>query len=233
MRKPSGVSSRPNPIGTLSDCMRIVLFGPPGVGKGSQASLLKDRCGMVHISTGIILRTAIREGNQVGKAAERLVKEGKLVPDAVVRRLAETAITEQGLDDFVLDGYPRTIQQAEWLSEFLAEHDAGLHSVISITTPDEVIVDRLSKRRVDRLTRENYHLDFKPPPADLAADRIIQRSDDRPEIVRHRLEQYRRRTSPVQEYYRERGLLTEINGVGTFDEVHRRILDAIGIRATA
>lgn len=203
--------------------MRTVLFGPPGVGKGSQAAFLHDRYGATHVSTGIILRTAIRQGTPIGKAAEKMVKEGKLVEDHIVRKMAEDAIEALGFDGFVLDGYPRTIPQAEWLTEFLEEHDAPLHCVISLVAPEEIIVDRLSKRRVDRVTRKNYHLDFKPPPPDIPAERIIQRADDRPEVVLRRLKQYIRDTSPVQEYYRERGLLTEIDGVGAFEEVHGRI----------
>ncbi len=207
--------------------MRIVLFGPPGVGKGSQASLLRDRRGLEHISTGIILRTAIDGETPVGFAAKRLVQEGKLVPDDLVRALAEGAMVRNGCDGFVLDGYPRTIQQAEWLSEFLDQRDAPISGVISLVVPDDIIVDRLSKRRVDRVTGENYHLDFKPPPADLPADRITQRADDQPDVIRARLEQYRTQTQPVQEYYRLHGLLSEVDGVGAFEEVHTRILAAL------
>lgn len=207
--------------------MRIVLFGPPGVGKGSQAKLLQERHGLTHISTGVILRTAIREGTDVGREAELYVQEGKLVPDAIVRKMAEDAMAARGCERFILDGYPRTIQQAEWLSEFLEKNRAPLQGVVSLVAPDEVIVDRLSKRRVDRVTRENYHLDFKPPPAHLPAERIIQRNDDRPEIILRRLEQYRKETHLVQEYYRAKGMLVEIDGVGEFEDVYTRILGAI------
>ncbi|MFT4605576.1 MAG: adenylate kinase [Rhodothermales bacterium] len=156
-----------------------------------------------------------------------MVQEGKLVADRIVRKMAEDAITDLGYDNFVLDGYPRTIPQAEWLTFFLAQNRAPLHRVISLVAAEEVIVDRLSKRRVDKLTRQNYHLDFKPPPPDIPKERIIQRSDDRPEVVLHRLKQYLQDTSPVQEYYRERGLLTEIDGVGPFEEVHNRICEVL------
>lgn len=206
--------------------MRIVLFGPPGVGKGSQARLLQDRLGLRHISTGIILRQAIRAGTEVGLAAQRYVASGKLVPGSIVRALAEDAVAEVGFDDFVLDGYPRTIEQADWLGEFLDRHDAPLHGVISLQVPDAIIVDRLSKRRVDVLTGENYHLDFKPPPADLPADRIVQREDDRAEAILKRLKVYRDQTAPVEGYYRTRGDLREIDGVGSFEEVQGRI-DAV------
>jgi adenylate kinase len=168
----------------------------------------------------------------MGLSARRLVQEGKLVPDEMVRELAEGAIVTNGCNQFVLDGYPRTIQQAQWLEEFLEGCESPLSGVISLVVPDDVIVDRLSKRRVDPTTGENYHLDFKPPPPDLPRDRIIQRDDDQPEVIRQRLEEYRRDTRPVQEFYRERGLLTEIDGVGPFEEVHDRILATLAVLET-
>jgi adenylate kinase len=189
--------------------------------------LLNDRYGIAHVSTGVLLRKAICERTDVGIAAEELVKDGKLVPDRMVRKIAEDEIKARDYDQFVLDGYPRTIPQAEWLTQFLSKHDAQLHRVISLIAPQDVIVDRLSKRRVDRLTRENYHLDFRPPPPDMPADRLVQREDDRPEVVLRRLLNYLDATSPVQEYYRERGLLSEVDGVGQFDEVHARIMAAL------
>lgn len=207
--------------------MRIVLFGPPGVGKGSQAALLHDRLGLRHISTGVILRAAIREGTAVGREAKKYVQAGLLVPGIVVRRLAEDELRACGIERFVLDGYPRTIEQAEWLAAFLAENGSALDGVLSLRVPDEIIVDRLSKRRVDPVTGENYHLDFRPPPPDLPVERVVQRSDDRPEAIRKRLRVYSDETSPVQDYYRTHGGLTEIDGVGSFEEVHERIVAAL------
>lgn len=203
--------------------MRIALFGPPGVGKGTQAKMLSERRGLRHISTGVMLREAMAAGTPLGREAARYVNAGKLVPGEVVRKLAEAAIADAGFDDFVLDGYPRTVEQAHWLNDFLNAHDAPLQAVISIQVPDEVIVDRLSKRRVDRVTGENYHLDFKPPPPDIDPDRIIQRPDDRPEAIRKRLEVYRSETLPVERIYEECGKLFRVDGVGTMEEVYRRI----------
>lgn len=207
--------------------MRIVLFGPPGVGKGSQAAMLQERLGLRHISTGVILRAAIREGTPVGTEAKKYVQAGRLVPGVVVRRLAEDQLIDCQFERYVLDGYPRTIEQADWLAEFLREHNRPLDGVLSLCVPDEIIVDRLSKRRVDPVSGENYHLDFKPPPADLPADRIVQRSDDRPEAILKRLRVYTDETSPVQDYYRRRGGLLEIDGVGSFEEVHERIVSTL------
>ena len=207
--------------------MRIVLFGPPGAGKGTQARLLEERHDLKQIATGDIIRAAMKNETPVGKEAKSYVEKGELVPDSVVRKLAEQAIADRDFDDFVLDGYPRTTQQAEWLTEFLNEHDAPLHAVPSLHVPDEVIVDRLSKRRMHKETGETYHLDHNPPPSDVDESLIIHRDDDKPETVRNRLEVYREETQPLEDYYQNRGLLVVINGVGGIDDVHHRILDAM------
>lgn len=207
--------------------MRIVLFGPPGAGKGTQARLLEERRSLKQIATGDIIREAMKNETPVGKEAKSYVEKGELVPDSVVRKLAEQAIAERDFDDFVLDGYPRTTQQAEWLTSFLDEHNVPLHAVPSLHVPDEVIVNRLSKRRVHKETGETYHLDHNPPPADVDASMIVQRDDDQPETVRNRLSVYREETQPLEDYYRERGLLVVVNGVGEIEDVHQRIVDAL------
>lgn len=209
--------------------MRIVFLGPPGIGKGTQASLLSSRRGLSHISTGVLVRAAIEAETPLGKAAERYVREGQLVPDDVMRVLAESAVAEAGYDRFVLDGYPRTVVQADWLSEFLEKHDARIDVVIRLEVPTEVIVDRLSKRRVHKVTGENYHLDFKPPPPDVDPELIIQRKDDRPEYIRKRLEVYRDETKPVVDYYRQRGMIADVDGVGAIEEVYDRIEDVLAV----
>ena len=203
--------------------MRLVLFGPPGAGKGTQAELLVERHGLKHVSTGAILRDAIDAGTPAGNEAKTFVEAGRLVPGRLVRRLAEDAVAAGGYDDFVLDGYPRTAEQAAWLTSFLDRHEAPLQAVLLIRVPPDVIVDRLSKRRVHRETGESYHLDFKPPPPDVHPDLIYQRADDQPDAIRRRIEVYFEETQPVEAYYRERGDAYEVDGTGDFEAVFARI----------
>ena len=210
--------------------MRLVIFGPPGAGKGTQAGLLEERRGLVQISTGDILREAMKNETPVGKKAKEYVENGELVPDEVVRALAENAIADEDYDDFVLDGYPRTQQQAEWLTAFLDENEISLDAVLSLDVPDDVIVRRLSRRRVHRETGETYHLDHSPPPDDVDSDLIVQRDDDQPETIRNRLSVYREETEPLEAYYEKRGTLVRVNGEGSIDEVYGRIEEVLDTR---
>jgi adenylate kinase len=208
--------------------MRIALFGPPGAGKGTQARLLSERRGLRHLSTGVIIRQAIEAETPVGQKAQPFVDAGELVPDEIMRPLAEEAIAGEDFTRFVLDGYPRTLQQAEWLTAFLEEHDAPFTAVVNLDVPDENIVERLSKRRVHKETGENFHLDAKPPPSDLDPSLIVQRPDDRSEAIRKRLAVYREETAPVRAYYERRAesSFRSIDGTGSFEEVYDR-LDAV------
>ena len=208
--------------------MRLVIFGPPGAGKGTQARLLEERRGITQISTGDILRVALEEETPLGQKAKSYVESGELVPDELVRKLAEQAIADEGYDDFVLDGYPRTQQQAEWLTEFLEEHEAPLDAVVSLEVPDEVLVRRLSRRRIHDETGETYHLDHDPPPDDVDPDLIVQRSDDEPETVRNRLAVYREETEPLASYYEKQDALVSVDGVGNIEEVFQRIERVLG-----
>lgn len=207
--------------------MRIVLFGPPGAGKGTQAKLLAERLQLAHISTGELLRAVIKEGTEVGKVAQSYIKEGKLVPSDVVRVLAEDAMASSGCDQFILDGYPRTIEQAEWLTAFLEANQATPFIVISLVVPDEFIVKRLSQRRLHADTGETYHLTFNPPPADLDPALLVQRDDDKPEAIRRRVREYHGRTEPVQEYFTVRGNYREVDGVGEVQVVYQRVLEVL------
>lgn len=210
--------------------MRLIIFGPPGAGKGTQAGLLEERRGITQISTGDILREAMSKETPLGKKAKSYVEAGELVPDELVRKLAEQAVADEGYDDFVLDGYPRTRQQAEWLTEFLEKHQTPLDAVLRMNVSDEVIVRRLSRRRVHEETGETYHLDHDPPPDDVDSDLVVQRSDDKPETVRNRLDVYREETAPLVSYYEKRGVLVSVDGVGDIEEVFQRIVQVLDAR---
>ncbi|WP_118839334.1 adenylate kinase [Salinibacter ruber] len=207
--------------------MRLIIFGPPGAGKGTQAGLLEERHGITQISTGDILREAMAQETELGQKARSYIDAGELVPDALVRDLAEQAIADEGHDDFMLDGYPRTDQQAEWLTEFLASNETPLDGVLSMKVPDDVLVRRLSRRRVHEETGETYHLDHDPPPEDVDPDLIVQRSDDEPETIQNRLDVYREETAPLATYYEERDLLVPVDGTGGIEEVFGRIEEAL------
>jgi len=204
--------------------MRLITFGPPGAGKGTQAGLLEERRGITQISTGDIFREAMSKETPLGKKAKSYVEAGELVPDELVRKLAEQAIADEGYDDFVLDGYPRTRQQAEWLTEFFEEHQTPLDLVLNMEVSDEVIVRRLSRRRVHEETGETYHLDHDPPPDGVDPELVVQRSDDKPETIRNRLSVYRDETAPLASYYEERGVLVSVDAVGDIEEVYQRIV---------
>ncbi len=207
--------------------MRIILFGPPGAGKGTQARRLEEHRGLEQVATGDIIRSAMKNETPAGKEAKSYVEKGELVPDAVVRKMAEAALADRDVDDFILDGYPRTTQQAEWLTEFEKENDAPLHVCISLQVSDEEIVDRLSKRRMNKETGDTYHLDHNPPPANVDPGLIVQRDDDKPETVKNRLEVYREETQPLEDYYDERGILVTVDGTGDIDDVYDRITSVL------
>jgi adenylate kinase len=207
--------------------MRLVLFGPPGAGKGTQSLLLKQRFGLDVISTGNLIRAAIREGSPLGKKVEAHVNAGGLVPDDLVRDLANESMAQHKFDRFILDGYPRTTRQAVWLMEFLDAYKSPLEAVISLKVSDDVIVDRLSNRRINKVTGESYHLTYHPPPPDVDPKLIIQRKDDAPESVLARLETYRRETHPAEMFFRQAGLLVGINGEGGVDDIFERVLGSV------
>ena len=207
--------------------MRLVLFGPPGAGKGTQSLLLKERFGLAIISTGNLIRTAIQDETPLGHLAKEYVHSGGLVPDELVRDLANESMADNKFNRFILDGYPRTVTQATWLQDFLHAYKAPLEAVVSLKVSDEVVVDRLSNRRINRITGESYHLKYHPPPADLDPEMIVQREDDAPDAVLARLATYRRETQPVEEYFRSAGCLVEVSGEGDVSEIFERILSSV------
>lgn len=203
--------------------MRMILIGPPGAGKGTQAARLVDRYGIPHISTGEMLRAAVKAGTSLGQQADGYMKSGGLVPDEVVIGMAIERIGEaDAKKGFMLDGFPRTRPQAEALDAALAAAGVELDAVVLIEVPDALIVERITGRRTDPETQRIYHLKFDPPPAEVA-DRLVQRKDDTEEACRTRLEKYENETSPIIPFYADKGLLRRVDGVGSPDEVTARI----------
>lgn len=203
--------------------MRMILVGPPGAGKGTQAAKLVAIYNIPHISTGDMLRAAVKGGTELGKKADGYMKSGALVPDDLVIAMA---IERIGQDDcqsgFMLDGFPRTHAQAAALDQALADAKVALDAVVLIKVPDELIVERITGRRSDPETKAIYHLEFNPPPAEVA-DRVVQRKDDTEEACRARLDKYHAETAPIIPFYRDRGLLREVDGVGSPAEVTERL----------
>ncbi|MCA9537619.1 MAG: adenylate kinase [Myxococcales bacterium] len=207
--------------------MRMILIGPPGAGKGTQAARLVSRHGIPHISTGDMLRAAVKAGTKLGLEAEGYMKRGDLVPDAVVIGMVIERIAEPDAQaGFMLDGFPRTRPQAEALDKALAEAGVKLDAVVLIEVDDSLIVERITGRRSDPETGAIYHLKFNPPPAEVA-DRLVQRKDDTEEACRARLFKYHSETAPVVPFYEAQGLVARVDGVGTPDEVTDRLLAAL------
>ncbi len=214
--------------------MRIVLFGAPGSGKGTQAGILEKEFGAVHISTGDTLREAVVKGSAVGMQAKSYMDRGELVPDEVVIAIAKEKLASLGSNGFVLDGFPRTVAQAEALDAVLAELQKPLEAVINLSVDEEELVRRLSGRRVCPKCGEPYHVDSKPPTVadkcDLCGASLVQREDDKPDAIRNRLRVYQEQTAPVLEYYRRKGLLRDVEAKGGIDEITQRIKSLIGVR---
>lgn len=212
-----------DPFPQTANLMRMILVGPPGAGKGTQAARLVDSYAIPHISTGDMLRAAVKEGTELGKQADKFMKEGALVPDEVVIGMVVERIAKPDAEKgFMLDGFPRTAPQAEALDKALEAADVALDAVVLIEVPDALIVERITGRRSDPETGTIYHLKFNPPPADVA-DRLVQRGDDTEEACVKRLEKYHSETAPIVPFYEQKGLLKRVDGVGTPDEVTARL----------
>jgi adenylate kinase len=205
--------------------LNLVLLGPPGAGKGTQAERLVEDFGLPYYSTGIILREAVANGSELGKQAKEYMDAGELVPDELITNvIAERLDSGEADDGFLLDGFPRTIGQAEMLEETLSGRGRELTGALLIDAPDEEVVQRLSGRRTCAKGGHVYHIDFDPPKNDEVCDqdgsRLVQRDDDKPETVRKRLSVYHDQTEPLIEWYEDKGLLRRFDGTRTPDEVH-------------
>jgi adenylate kinase len=208
--------------------MRLILFGPPGAGKGTQASQISQKYGIIHISTGDILRTAVKEGTPLGNLAKSYMDKGELVPDEVVIGIIKERIRKEDTrNGFMLDGFPRTIPQAEALDNMLGSEGLKIDAVISIEVEDEEVIKRISGRRVCQKCGVMYHIIYDPPKnnelCDRCGARLFQRDDDKEEVVRRRLQVYRNQTEPLKEYYKKIGILQSIDGTGTVEQVFGRI----------
>lgn len=213
--------------------MRVVFLGPPGAGKGTQAKFLEEKYGACRISTGDILRNAVKDQVPLGKKAEEYIDKGMLVPDEIMLDLiAERLRGKDCQKGFILDGFPRTIAQADGLDEILAKMDTRLDCVFSIQVPRDLLVQRLTGRRTCKQCGYQYHVDFDPPSRKDVCDRcqgeLYQREDDQEETIRARLHVYETQTATLIDYYRKRSLVKEIDGVGHIEDIKTRFLNALG-----
>ena len=213
--------------------MDLILLGPPGAGKGTQAKMMVDRWKIPQISTGDILRAAVRDERPLGLEAKGYMDRGELVPDRVVIGIiAERLQEEDASAGFILDGFPRTIPQAEALQEILDNLGRKINSVVSIEVEEEKLVVRLTGRRMCKGCGESFHLVFNPPTRDGVCDRcggeLYQRDDDREETIRQRLAVYGEQTEPLIAYYDEQGILKRVEGNDSKDQIFSRIVQAVG-----
>lgn len=212
--------------------MKLILLGPPGAGKGTQAKMLTDQFGIPQISTGDILRTAVKEGTPMGVKAKAFMDAGGLVPDEVVVGIVRERLQKSDCaGGFILDGFPRTVAQADALKETLQQLGKNLDAVISLEVDVEALVERLTGRRTCKACGRGYHIKFDPPKVagtcDICGGELIQRDDDKEETIRKRLEVYHQQTAPLVAYYRTDSLLTSVDGMREIDTVQLEILSAL------
>lgn len=210
--------------------MRLILLGAPGVGKGTQAKKISEKFSIPHISTGDILRSEINKGSDLGKKAQDFVKSGKLVPDdLIIEMIKDELMSDRFKNGFLMDGFPRTLEQAKKFDDLLTDLKLNIDKVINIVVDEDEIIRRVTNRVVCDSCHRVFKLsDFSkkdsPLVCKLCGGNLIKREDDSEEVIRKRLEVYRQQTEPLVEYYKDKNLLVNINGIGTEDEIFERIL---------
>ena len=207
--------------------MRIVLLGPQGAGKGTQAQRISEKTGAKHISTGDLVRAEIKSGSELGEKIKDYNDRGELVPDEIIIEMMRPYLN--GADSWILDGFPRSQTQAEALDDMLEEIDAELDAAVALEAPDAALIERLSGRRTSEATGRIYHVEYDPPPEDGEEDPgpFIQRKDDTEEALRRRLEVYHEHTEPLKDYYAERGILATVEAAQGIPEVTADILETV------
>ncbi len=212
--------------------MYLVLLGPPGAGKGTQAERLEEELNLPHVASGDLFRENMKNETPLGLLARKYIDKGQLVPDDVTIAMVRERLQQPDCEDgAILDGFPRTLAQAESLDNMLADLGQKLDGVLYIAVPDEELVRRLSGRWICRQCQTPYHTLFSPPASEGVCDacegELYQRDDDKPETVRARLKVYRQQTAPLIDYYRQAGLLVEVDGVGDIETVSKVLLEAV------
>lgn len=212
--------------------MNILLFGPPGAGKGTQSELLKSRMNMTHISTGDLFRAAIKNKTPLGVEAKKFIDAGNLVPDSVTLGMVDEVLTKMpGNSSFILDGFPRNIPQADALEEMLRKRNLKVEKAIFVAVPTQELVDRLSGRRVCEKCGTTYHATSKPPRKEGVCDncggKVIQRTDDQRNVIEDRIRVYEQNTQPLKDYYQKKERLVEVDGRGETEVIFGRIKSAM------
>jgi len=213
--------------------MNIIMLGPPGAGKGTQAKMMVEKLGIPQISTGDMLRAAVKEGTELGRKAKEYMDGGKLVPDEVVIGIVKERLAQSDCNKgFILDGFPRTIPQAEALDKVLGELGKEIEYVINVAVPNKDLLTRLTGRRTCRKCGAMYHLLFNPPQKEGVCDKcggeLYQRDDDKEDTIIQRLKVYEDQTAPLIEYYRRKGVLRDVDGTGSIQDIFQQILKILG-----
>jgi adenylate kinase len=212
--------------------MNIVFLGPPGAGKGTQAKILVERYEIPQVSTGDMLREHRAKGTELGKKAQEYMDKGQLVPDEIILSMVRERLSQPDCQKgFILDGFPRTVAQAEALDKLLSEMGKKLDFALALIVPDDLLVERLTGRRTCKSCGMMYHIKYKPPKVegkcDVCEGELYQRPDDNEETVRNRLKVYHEQTAPLIEYYKNRGILREIDGSKSIEEITQQIISIL------